>query len=162
MKKNIVKIAFGLFAVVALVSCKDDASAKIKTENVETVQREVAKAGEYPVMTFDRVEHDFGTINEGDVAKTTFTFTNTGKTPLIIARAQGSCGCTVPSFPKEAVAPGATGVIEVAFNSTGKPNLQQKLVTLFANTERGTEVLKIKAMVTPDPNKAATYNSPIN
>jgi hypothetical protein len=162
MKKNIVNIAFGLLAVVALVSCKDNASAKINTENVEATQQEIAKAGESPVMTFDRVEHDFGTINEGDVAKTTFTFTNTGKTPLIIARAQGSCGCTVPSFPKEAVAPGATGVIEVAFNSTGKPNLQQKLVTLFTNTEKGSEILKIKAMVTPDPNKAASYNSPIN
>lgn len=162
MKRNIVNITFGLFVVVALYACKDNASAKINPENVNAAQQEVAKAGEYPVMTFDKTEHDFGTINEGDIAKTTFTFTNTGKTPLIIAQAQGSCGCTVPSFPKEAVAPGATGVIEVAFNSTGKPNLQQKLVTLFTNTEKGSEVLKIKAMVTPDPNKAATYNSPIN
>ncbi|MDP2060700.1 MAG: DUF1573 domain-containing protein, partial [Flavobacteriaceae bacterium] len=98
MKRNIANISFGLFVVVALFSCKDNASAKINAENVKTTQQEVAKAGESPVMTFDRVEHDFGTISEGDVVKTIFTFTNTGKTPLIIAQAQGSCGCTVPSF----------------------------------------------------------------
>jgi hypothetical protein len=162
MKRKIFMLS-SLLVLVFTISCKENASSKINQENVNAAQQEVAKAGEYPQFTFDKTEHDFGTINEGDVAKTTFKFTNTGKSPLIIARALGSCGCTVPSYPKEAIAPGESGEIQVAFDSSGKPNLQQKVVTLFANTEKGKELLKIKAVVTPDPNKAASYqNNPIN
>jgi hypothetical protein len=66
---------------------------------------------------------------------------------LIIENAQGSCGCTVPSYPKEPVAPGATGEILVKFNSAGKSNAQQKTVTLTANTEPIQTILTIKAFV---------------
>jgi len=105
-------------------------------------------------MTFDEVSHDFGTITEGDVAKTTFTFTNTGKVPLLIVDARGSCGCTVPKFPKNVpIAPGEKGEILVSFDSNNKPNLQQKTVTISANTASGRETLRIKALVTPDPVK---------
>jgi len=100
-------------------------------------------------MSFSETEHDFGTINEGDVVEHTFTFTNTGKAPLVIVTAKGSCGCTVPEWTKEPVAPGATGSMLVKFNSNGKPNAQNKQVTITANTEGGKEILKIKAMVTP-------------
>lgn len=148
-----------VLSVTLLFSCKEDASSKVNAENVEAVKQDIAKSGEYPQFTFDKVEHDFGTINEGDVVTTTFNFTNTGKSPLIIARALGSCGCTVPSYPTEPIAPGESGNIEVSFNSAGKPNLQQKIVTLYANTEKGKELLKIKAMVKPDPNKAAQFKT---
>jgi len=107
-----------------------------------------------PVMTFDKVVHDFGTINEGDKVTTVFNFTNTGNEDLIIVDARGSCGCTVPQYPKNtAIAPGATGEITVSFDSSNKPGNQQKSVTLSANTASGREMLRIKSQVTPDPVK---------
>jgi len=105
-------------------------------------------------MTFDEASHDFGTITEGEVVSTTFNFTNTGKVDLLIVDARGSCGCTVPKFPKNVpIAPGEKGEILVSFDSNNKPNLQQKTVTISANTASGRETLRIKAMVTPDPVK---------
>jgi hypothetical protein len=85
---------------------------------------------------------------------TTFAFTNTGDADLIIVDARGSCGCTVPQYPKNTpLAPGATGEIVVSFDSSNKPGLQQKTVTLSTNTATGREMLRIKSDVTPDPAK---------
>ncbi len=107
-----------------------------------------------PVMTFDKTIHDFGTIQEGERVETLFTFTNTGKSDLVIVDARGSCGCTVPEYPKNTpIAPGATGQIRVSFDSSNKPNLQQKTVTISANTDSGRETIRIKAMVQADPVK---------
>ena len=107
-----------------------------------------------PVMTFDKTIHDFGTIQEGERVETLFTFTNTGKSDLVIVDARGSCGCTVPEYPKNTpIAPGATGQIRVSFDSSNKPNLQQKTVTISANTDSGRETIRIKAMVQADPAK---------
>ncbi len=105
-------------------------------------------------MTFEKSEHDFGTINEGDVVETAFAFTNTGNTDLTILDARGSCGCTVPEYPKNTpIAPGETGEIKVKFDSANKPGNQLKTVTLTTNTARGRDILRIKTMVTPDPVK---------
>lgn len=153
MKKGILILA-GAFAL-SLFSCKKNASEKVSEENVEAAAERDAKVGDLPVMEFTEVEHDFGTINEGDVVEHKFAFKNTGKSPLVITNAKGSCGCTVPEWPKEPIAPGATGEMLVKFNSKGKPNKQQKTVTITANTEAGKERIKIKAMVTPDPVKQA-------
>ncbi len=150
MKKGILILA-GIFAM-SLVSCKKNASDKVSDEKVVEAAERDAKAEDFPVMKFDEVEHDFGQINEGDVVEHLFTFTNTGKTPLVITDAKGSCGCTVPTYPKNSpIAPGAKGEIMVKFNSTNKPNQQQKTVTITANTETGKERIKIKASVTPKP-----------
>lgn len=109
--------------------------------------------GKYPQMSFTKLEHDFGTIKEGEKVETFFTFVNTGEAPLTITNASGSCGCTVPEFPKEPIKPGGTGKMKVSFDSSGKPGNQQKSVNITCNTEKGSEVLTIKANVTP---KAAT------
>ncbi len=153
MKKGILILA-GVFAMT-FVSCKDEAAKKVKEENVEIAAERDAKNTDFPVMTFAETEHDFGTINEGDVVEHKFSFTNTGKAPLVIVSAKGSCGCTVPEWPKEPIAPGATGEMLVKFNSNGKPNQQTKQVTITANTEAGKELLKIKAMVTPKAKPAS-------
>lgn len=100
-------------------------------------------------MTFAGYEHDFGTIKQDSKNKYIFTFTNTGKEPLIIESATGSCGCTVPNYPKAPVAPGATGVIEVEYSPGKQENAQQKTVKVVANTEPKETELRIKAMVTP-------------
>lgn len=153
MKKGIVILA-GIFALSA-VSCKKNASEKVTEEQEVAAAEQDAKAGELPVMQFEETEFDFGTINEGEIAEHTFKFTNTGKSPLIITNAKGSCGCTVPSYPRNSpIAPGEAGEIQVKFNSKGKAGGNTKTVTISANTETGTERIKIKAQVTPDPNKA--------
>lgn len=152
MKKGILVLA-GIFAL-SLVSCKDKASEKVSAEQVEEAAAVDAKTGELPVMEFAEQEFDFGTINEGDVAEHIFKFTNTGKSPLIITNAKGSCGCTVPEYPRNTpIAPGESSEILVKFNSKGKPGDNNKSVTITANTETGKERIKIKAKVTPAPKK---------
>ena len=98
-------------------------------------------------MKFAEVEHHFGDITEGEKVETRFEFTNTGKEPLIISNAKGSCGCTVPKWPKEPIAPGETGELLVSFDSKGKPGSQTKTVTVTANTEPAVTRLTIKAEV---------------
>merc|ERR1712086_599754 len=119
------------------------------------VQASASKAiSNAPVMSFDKGIHDFGVINEGELVETIFTFTNTGKADLIIQDARGSCGCTVPEYPKNIpIAPGDSGQIRVSFDSSNKPNLQQKTVTITTNSNSGRETIRIKAMVTADPIK---------
>jgi len=112
-------------------------------------QRVPPADGKYPEMTFASTEHDFGAINQGDKVNCVFTFENTGEADLLIENAVGSCGCTVPDFPKENIKPGASGKIKVSFNSSGKNGQQHKTVTLTTNTEAGTEKLHIKANINP-------------
>lgn len=149
------KINFLLIIVLSLVifSCKNDPSSKVNKDNLEAAkQRDYENKYMNPVMKFDKTEHDFGTIDEGDVVETVFKFTNTGKKELIISKAKASCGCTIPEWPKEPVLPGETGEIKVKFNSYRKPNKQNKVVTLTTNTETGLEKVTIKAFVNPDTN----------
>ncbi|MFC2110237.1 DUF1573 domain-containing protein, partial [Bacteroidota bacterium] len=103
-----------------------------------------------PVAEFDKKVFDFGVINEGDVVTTKYILTNTGKSDLIIRDAKGSCGCTVPTWPKDKpIKAGESAEIGVKFNSSGKKNRQSKTVTLYTNTINGKEVLTIKGEVTP-------------
>lgn len=138
-----------LAALGAMVftSCKDDASSKVKAENVETAAERDAQAVYYPEMSFEVVEHDFGTIAKGTAVEHTFKFTNTGKAPLVITNASSSCGCTVPTYPKnESIAPGETRDMVVKFDGSGQGQVT-KTVNITANTEKGTEQLRIKAFV---------------
>ena len=139
-----------LISIIFLASCKENVASKIKSDNlVKAQERDLKLDTEVPVMSFDKKDFDFGTINENDVVETVFNFTNTGKTDLIITNASATCGCTIPEWPKEPIKPGAVGVIKVKFNSRGKKNKQNKTVTLSTNTRDGKELLKITAQVTP-------------
>tara|TARA_B100000497_G_C7627282_1_gene376945 strand:- start:203 stop:700 length:498 start_codon:yes stop_codon:yes gene_type:complete len=134
-------------------SCQDGSAKKINNSDT-SASPEKSTTAEGPIMTFDNISHDFGTINEGDKVTTKFSFTNTGNADLIIVDARGSCGCTVPEYPKNTpIAPGQSQTITVNFDSSNKPGIQQKSVTLSANTSSGREMLRIKANVTPDPVK---------
>lgn len=103
-------------------------------------------------IQFAEMSHDFGTIDQNTTNPKTFTFTNTGEHPLIISDAKGSCGCTVPSYPKEPIAPGETGEIQVVYRPGQQKNKQTKTVSITANTEPSTTVLRISANVTPGEN----------
>ncbi|MBU2915178.1 DUF1573 domain-containing protein [Reichenbachiella agariperforans] len=116
-----------------------------------TAAPEVKPDGPLPTFAFAEENHDFGNINEGDVVEHVFEFENTGDAPLIISDAKGSCGCTVPEWPKEPIGIGEKGVIKVKFNSRKKPGIQNKTVTITANTFPTQTRIKIKADVTPAP-----------
>jgi len=104
-------------------------------------------AGPTTSMTFNETSHDFGQIMQDSENKKIFSFTNTGSEPLIIENAKGSCGCTVPKYPKEPIAPGATGEIEVVYKPGKQKNQQTKNVTITANTDPSKTILTIKADV---------------
>lgn len=107
-----------------------------------------ATNGKSTSVSFARYEHNYGTVAPESTNKTSFVFTNTGKEPLIISNATGSCGCTVPNYPKEPIMPGKTGKIDVEFKpSKGQTGVQEKTVTVTANTEPAQTILKIKADV---------------
>ncbi|RUA10005.1 MAG: hypothetical protein DSY82_05390 [Flavobacteriia bacterium] len=141
-----------LIAMVGLLSfsCKEDPASKVNKDNLELAKkRDNDLKYNSPIMKFEVTEHDFGTINEGDVVETVFKFKNTGKSELIVSKAKASCGCTIPQWPKKPVMPGEEAEIRVKFNSRGKPNRQQKQITLTTNTTKGKEILIIKAFVNP-------------
>ena len=161
------KVVFMVVALATLTftSCtKESASAKVKAANVKEAEKRDATISSEgaPVIKWDKTEHDFGTINQGDKVETIFTLTNTGEGDLIITKAKGSCGCTVPEWPKGAIAPGKTANIKVVFNSRGKKNKTTNSITLTTNTEKGNEVVRIKAFVeVPKTKTTINKNKPL-
>jgi hypothetical protein len=150
-----------MFALVALATlsftaCKEGASAKVDESKKEIAEERDSKTQTYPVMEFEEQEFDFGTVEEGEVVEHTFVFTNTGDAPLIVSNAVATCGCTVPTWTKEAIAPGDNGEMLVKFNTRGKPNQQMKAVRITANTQSGRETLRIKAFVNPQNSNAGS------
>jgi hypothetical protein len=111
-------------------------------------------------FNFPKEEYNFGTIKQGDVVNYDFEFTNTGKEPLVITQASGSCGCTVPTWPKEPIAPGAKAVIKVTFNSAGKMGMQDKTVTLQSNAKQNPMVLHLKGTVDKPAETAPATSAP--
>lgn len=157
-----ISLTLSLVLILALVSCKENASNKINSSNVEVAAERDQASKNLPVMTFEKSEHDFGTIEANAPQETIFKFTNTGNAPLIITNATSSCGCTVPEYPKNTpIAPGDTGELLVKFNGAGQ-NQVTKTITVTANTEKAAEVLRIKAFVTPNGGAAAVKGPVVN
>ncbi|WP_452599716.1 DUF1573 domain-containing protein [Pontimicrobium sp. MEBiC01747] len=162
MKK--VVLVLSAICMVAFTSCKKDAAAAIDDSKVAAAADRDANASNFPVIQFDKVDHDFGEIISGTNVETVFNYTNTGKSPLVITDIKSSCGCTIPKdWSKEPLAPGASGSFTVKFNGKGA-NKVSKTVTVTANTEKGRETVRISAFVKPDPNapkKATPTASPV-
>ncbi len=119
------------FLTIALAGCAGKSGEKEGNDSSATT---TAQTADVPIMEFEKASYDFGLINEGEKVAHSFKFTNKGKTPLIISNAIASCGCTVPSYPKEPIAPGKGGVIDVVFNSAGKMGKMTKVVTITSNS----------------------------
>lgn len=122
----------------------------LSTPNSAPGEVKVGKESEMRAKTtiqWEKTDHDFGTLKQGDNAEYAFKFTNTGSEPLIIEDAKGSCGCTIPQKPSGPIAPGASDVIKVKFNSANKSGKVTKNVTLTANTEPIQSILTIHAQV---------------
>jgi hypothetical protein len=120
------------------------------TEATPSSAQAVSNNKEMAAFKFDQSEFDFGTVKEGEVVEHVFKFTNAGTAPLVIQNAVGSCGCTVPEWPKEPIAPNASGEIRVKFDSRGKVGANNKTVTITANTSAEPTVLTLKGNVNAD------------
>ena len=144
MKRSLILLAaiasFGIF------SCKENAASKVAEENVVAAEQRDVNMDSYPLMSFKEEQFDFGEIEQGTHVEHLFTFTNTGDAPLVITDARSSCGCTVPEYTKEPVAPGEKGELLVKFDGSGRGTVS-KVITLITNTEKGTERLQIRATV---------------
>jgi hypothetical protein len=175
MKKNLlfaVALAFGMGACDQIQNSTQDSTTQAQTAPVAqdpqnsvpvnnpntTAPQEMASKENAPVMTFEESEHDFGNITQANRVSHTFTFKNTGSTPLVIESASAMCGCTVPEWPKEPIAPGESGKLSVEFDPTGKMGQQSKQVTIRANTQPEITQLLIRANVID--NTQAGANGP--
>ena len=112
-----------------------------------------------PKITFSKEVHDYGNIKYDGDPNCSFEFTNTGNEPLIISNAKGSCGCTVPEWPKEPIAPGAKGVIKVKYD-TKRSGPINKSVTISSNAVNEPEKgVRIKGEVGPAPESGVPVNN---
>lgn len=172
------KLIFAAALVIVATSCRDKASEK-KIAELESrlAQMEAGKTttpaptatsaateaapaaeekpeGPLPTMEFNTTDHDFGTVDEGKKVSFTYKVKNTGQAPLIIQNAQPSCGCTVPDWTKAPIPVGGEGFVKAEFDTNGKQGINNKTITVTANTWPKTTLLKFKAMVTPKPDGA--------
>jgi hypothetical protein len=177
--KPVVKVISVLALAVIIMSCRDRASekriaelesrlAQIEANKVATpttttpasvtpnanTTPEVKPEGPLPVLQFERTDHDFGTIVEGQKVSYTYKIKNTGEAPLIIQSAQPSCGCTVPKWSQEPIPVNGTGFVTAEFDSSGKPGINNKTITVTSNTWPKVTTLRFKAMVTPKSEAA--------
>ncbi|MES2703115.1 MAG: DUF1573 domain-containing protein [Bacteroidota bacterium] len=172
MRKVILSLGLLLLSG-GLLTAQD--KVKIKKKSKETVAHSDASPGSFSIgapatpslpaqpdavnpddMAFTDMVYDFGTIPEGPDGTCEFTFRNNGKSPIVIQKAQPSCGCTVPQFSSEPVLPGQTGKISVAYHTKGKPSAFTKTINVTSNA--GNKVLTIKGNVEKAPTGSVPEN----
>jgi hypothetical protein len=110
-------------------------------------------------ITFEKTSFDFGEIKQGQVVNATFKYKNTGKAPLILSNVATTCGCTVPAWAKEPLAPGKSAEITATFNSAGKMGQQNKVITVFSNAKSAQTQVSINCNVTPADAPAVQPNN---
>jgi hypothetical protein len=129
-----------------MFSCSSEVKEGIDSSDVtNTASANGTVTSDMPEIQFEEEVFDFGKITQGEVVSHDFKFKNTGKSNLIISGASGSCGCTVPKWPKEPVLPGNEGKLNVVFTSEGKKGIQEKTITIVTNCEPSTRIIRIKA-----------------
>lgn len=153
MKANTIFVSIVVASMLMITGCGNDTAKdeqKISTDVIDvpaTASGTPAQPGTAPVMTFNDETHDFGKITQGEKVSYSFTFKNTGGSDLVISSAIGSCGCTVPTYPKGPVKAGEESKIDVVFDSEGKSGLVQKTVTITSNCNPSNHVLTINATI---------------
>jgi hypothetical protein len=145
MKKKI----FYTIISVAIISSNISAQEKQEKADKKPQAEEVLSNAE---ISFDKEQHDYGTIEQGANGVYEFKFTNTGKDPLIISNCKGSCGCTVPSWPKEPIRPGGSGAIKVSYD-TKRIGAFNKTVTISSNAKSSNKTISIKGVVNAKPEE---------
>jgi hypothetical protein len=127
---------------------KDSLPADIVTINKSADPDNLAK--KEPRIDFEKDTHDFGRVVQGEKVTYGFKFKNEGNKDLLIVKVNATCGCTVIDYPRDPIVPGGEGVLHVTFNSTAKKGLQNKKVTVMANTQPSNTYLWVKANVAVD------------
>lgn len=179
MKKlNLLSLVL-FIALIGLNACKNDKTGAEGTDTADasatasadpaamtsgTPEGTPAPTGPTTSVEYTEMVYDFGEITEGAHVKYAFKFKNSGTEPLIVSDAKGSCGCTVPDWPREPIAPGASSEIKIEFDSKGKGSddgqKQTKKVTVTANTNPPQTYLTITGVVKKDPKAPKTAASP--
>ena len=139
---------FALVVLLGLFSCESkDNKINAGLVNNPVSADGIIKGASVPEIKFEKTEHDFGKILQGEQVSYTFKFKNVGNAPLIISSIEKTCGCTTPEFTKEPIKPGETGKITISYDSKGHKGFQNKRLTVKANTNPSETVLRIKAQV---------------
>ena len=153
--KNLLNIKY-LMIILALVAwamtaCNENQGRHLSTDLVTSPKSASETSDKQAVIQFDKEEHDFGSLLQGEVVTYSFHFTNTGSMPLIISGVTTSCGCTVGEYPHEPIAPGKSGIIKATYDSKGHHGFQSRTLTVMSNTNPAKTTLRIKGKVlTPD------------
>jgi hypothetical protein len=151
MKRNLILI----FIAFSLTYCTNNASkteetaldkAIVEIENKGAGTSE-AKNENAPVISLENAVYEFGTVKEGEKVEHTYSFTNTGKSPLILSNVSASCGCTTPEYSKHPINPGEKGSVTVVFDSQNQVGMQQKIITILSNAEPSRTILQLKGEV---------------
>ena len=147
------RIFLSIVAVVALAACNSEQPKTTEAvSNDGAISASVSPttdASNAAAFKFEKESYDFGQITEGDQVSYDFSFKNTGSEPLIITGATATCGCTVPNYPREPIAPNGEGKITVKFDSKGKGGMQNKVITITANTVPATTELHMIGDIKP-------------
>ncbi len=167
------KYGIALTLFVLLQACSNEQTQESTTQEKETPKAKVVETANtaapekdqptakedkaFAAFSFEETEHYFGEIKQGDIVKHTFNFTNIGDAPLLITDIKTTCGCTTPNYTREPVAPGESGEIEVQFNSAGKSGLQNKVITIYANTKQQRETISISTLVKVEKEVKGPY-----
>ncbi|TAF77975.1 MAG: DUF1573 domain-containing protein [Bacteroidetes bacterium] len=120
--------------------------------NAQTTETPAENLGE---IEFEKISQEFGDIKQGQVVNATFKFKNKGKSPVILSNVQTTCGCTVPQWTRDPIAPGKTAEINATFNSSGKMGQQNKVITVFSNAKNSQTQVSIVCNVVPADAPAA-------
>jgi hypothetical protein len=158
MKKIAMLAILAVFGVTASHAQTAKSTKKTTKTEVKSTKVDMTPKVDGAGMLFESETIDYGTIPHGADGKREFVFVNNGNKPLIITAATGSCGCTVPSSPKEPIAPGARGVIGVKYD-TNRNGAFQKTVTVTSNAVEPSKVLTIKGNILPEETPKETPKS---
>jgi Protein of unknown function (DUF1573) len=149
-----------IFALVGIMACGATFAQDKKTISATAPATETKATTLKPEnMVFKTEVHDFGTIPEGPAAEYEFQFSNNGTEPIVIQRAQASCGCTTPHYSKDPVLPGKDGALTASYNTNGRPGPFTKTITIVSNA--GTKVVTIKGTVEKAPTSSVPENNSI-
>ena len=142
------RFILSLIIILGLISCESQ-SDKLSTSLVNNPSSAdgVKRGNNAPAIKFEKIEHDFGKILQGEQVSYTFKFKNVGDAPLIISSIEKTCGCTTPDFSSAPIKPGDSGKITITYDSKGHKGFQNKRLVVKANTNPSETILRIKAQV---------------
>ena len=139
--------------VMIMLCCAVICAAAKAQENKQVINTSAIQAADPDAGKFKFKEetHDYGEVPEGPFAECDFAFKNTGKKPIVITDAHGSCGCTVPEWPHEPILPGSKANIHVKYTTNGRQGQINKDIIITSNARQSPMVLHIKGTVMPKP-----------